>query len=126
MVREPIVLSVVHGQPPSLALHKISMLNISKAELKLTVLVRPEDAPRSRDDLLMSSGDLDKEEELATEIYVPLVHYAHEKYVAKFQDHGDENTKTSGEVITDTPGGLQGTCRRLTHRCSCPIMLKLI
>jgi len=53
----------------------------------------------------MSSAGLDKEDEPATEIYVPLVHYAHEKYVARFRDNGDGNTKTTSEVISDTPGG---------------------
>jgi hypothetical protein len=79
--------------------------NVSKSEFKLTVLVRPEDALRARDDVSMSSPTSDKEEELATEIYVPLVHYAHDKYVPKSQDQNDENGKGSSEVMSDTPGG---------------------
>lgn len=80
--------------------------NISKAEFKLTILVRPEDALKPReDDGSVSLADLDKEEELATEIYIPLVHYAHDKYSARFQDNGTGNRKTSREMMGDTPGG---------------------
>jgi hypothetical protein len=79
--------------------------DISKAEFKLTVLVRPEDAPSARDDASMSSAGLDKEEELATEIYVPLVQYAHDKYLPSSRDQNDENAKFSSEVIANTPGG---------------------
>ena len=79
--------------------------SISKAEFKLTVLVRPEDALNARDDTSMSSAGLDKEEELATEIYVPLVQYAHDKYLPRPQDQNDENAKCNSEVIADTPGG---------------------
>jgi len=79
--------------------------NISKAEFKLTVLVRPEDAPRPRDDLSLSSSGLDKEEELATEIYVPLVHYANSKYLPHNQNQQDEDDKRSAEVMMESPGG---------------------
>jgi len=67
--------------------------------------VRPEDALRARDDVSMSSPTSDKEEELATEIYVPLVHYAHNKFVPKSQDQNDEDDKRSVEVMTHSPGG---------------------
>lgn len=72
---------------------------------KLTVSVRPEDALRPRDDLSLSSAGVDKEEEPATEIYVPLVHYAHNKYIPNAQNVDDEAAKGSVEVISDTPGG---------------------
>ncbi|KAI0628818.1 glycoside hydrolase [Trametes polyzona] len=57
--------------------------DVSKAEFKLTVRVRPEDAPR-REGLglgpaLSSRPD---EAELPTEIYVPLVHYASDKLLS--------------------------------------------
>ena len=49
--------------------------NIHKAEFKLKVVVKPGDGGRGR----ASQGDRDAEklEELATEIFVPLVHFAH-------------------------------------------------
>ncbi|KAL1947164.1 hypothetical protein VTO73DRAFT_14125 [Trametes versicolor] len=51
--------------------------DLSKAEFKLTVRVRPEDAPRREGLGLGPSVSLRHDEaELPTEIYVPLVHYA--------------------------------------------------
>ena len=79
--------------------------DVSKAEFKLTVRVRPEDAPRPRDDVSLSSGSLHKEEELATEIYVPLIHYAHNRYLPNPQDQDDENAKDGSEVMSDTLDG---------------------
>jgi hypothetical protein len=52
--------------------------NVSKSEFRLTVLVHPEDVPRPRDDISSSSTGLDKEDKLAMEIYVPLIHHVHE------------------------------------------------
>jgi len=85
--------------------------DIAKAEFKLTVLVSPEDAPRPRDDVSLSAASADKEEELATEIYVPLVQYARDEYVPREQqqqDQDDEIAKSRGcsscgEVMGDTP-----------------------
>ncbi|EIW61009.1 glycoside hydrolase [Trametes versicolor FP-101664 SS1] len=51
--------------------------DLSKAEFKLTVRVRPEDAPRREGLGLRTFVSLRHDEaELPTEIYVPLVHYA--------------------------------------------------
>ncbi|KII89454.1 glycoside hydrolase family 5 protein [Plicaturopsis crispa FD-325 SS-3] len=63
--------------------------NIAKAHFTLTVLVRPEDAPTQPDSSSADSSPVlhvEKEKELATEIYVPLVHYAHDKYLVGPQD----------------------------------------
>lgn len=79
--------------------------NISTTLFKLTVTVRPEDALRPRDDLSLSSAGVDKEEEPATEIYVPLIHYAHNKYIPNAQNVDDEAAKGNVEVLADTPGG---------------------
>ncbi|PCH38519.1 glycoside hydrolase family 5 protein [Wolfiporia cocos MD-104 SS10] len=54
--------------------------NIDKTEFKLTVRVRSEDAPRA------SGLALSDSEELATEIYVPLVHYASDPSAAGFAE----------------------------------------
>jgi hypothetical protein len=51
--------------------------DIRKAELKISVTVRPEDR------LKTTNGD--KGEELATEIFVPLVHFGHKSVVGKQQ-----------------------------------------
>ena len=55
---------------------------ISKAYFKLVVQVRAEDKPVLR--------GIDSGEELATEIYVPLVHYAHSSLVRTQEKGGDE------------------------------------
>ena len=91
--------TAVIGQPTDID------FNVSKSLFKLTVLVRAEDAPRARDDMSLSSPRLDKEEELATEIYVPLVHYARDKYLPHLQDQSDETVKRSAEVMSDTSDG---------------------
>jgi hypothetical protein len=78
--------------------------DIAKAEFKLTVLVRPEDAPRPRDDVSLSSANIDKEEEIATEIYVPVVQYAHNKYIPQCQDQDDDSAKSNSEGMP-TPDG---------------------
>jgi len=62
MVPEQSELSVGHGQPPSLVSPPDINFNISKAEFKLTILVRPEDMLRPRDDISLSASGLDKEE----------------------------------------------------------------
>ncbi|KAJ8456253.1 hypothetical protein ONZ45_g18789 [Pleurotus djamor] len=48
--------------------------NVSKAEFKLSVLVTPNDSIKQ----WIGASDGDKQEELGTEIFVPLVHYASE------------------------------------------------
>ena len=72
--------------------------DIKKATFKLSVLVRPEDAPRSEalsvprlssSSSSSSSGTSvtlgpEKDEPLATEIYVPLVHFASDKILSRF------------------------------------------
>ncbi|EMD34286.1 glycoside hydrolase family 5 protein [Gelatoporia subvermispora B] len=71
--------------------------NISKAEFKFTVLVRPEDAPNGKG---ISFAD---DEELATEIYIPLIHYASDSAIAQTR-YRDEDTPTSSP--TDEQGPL--------------------
>ncbi|KAF7972267.1 hypothetical protein HWV62_18594 [Athelia sp. TMB] len=67
--------------------------DIAKAEFKLTVLVTPADALKE-DDLSLSVSTVgDKVEEKATEIYVPLVHFADAKYLPK----PDASNRSSGE-----------------------------
>ncbi|EPQ50144.1 glycoside hydrolase [Gloeophyllum trabeum ATCC 11539] len=61
--------------------------NIAKAEFKLTVRVRGEDAPRIPDSTLSLAG---KESALPTEIYVPLVHFADDKLLG--QSEGKETS----------------------------------
>ncbi|KZT11183.1 glycoside hydrolase family 5 protein [Laetiporus sulphureus 93-53] len=63
--------------------------DIAKADFKYTVRVRPEDAPRAE-----GAG-------LATEIYVPLVHYASDKLVARFAQDDPERCETPATVIVD-------------------------
>ncbi|KDQ59827.1 glycoside hydrolase family 5 protein [Jaapia argillacea MUCL 33604] len=72
--------------------------SIAKAEFRCTVVVRSDDAPT-----LGEGGG--KEGELATEIYVPLVHFGSRKLVAKFcEGEGGEGDAGEGEVrLTDSP-----------------------
>ncbi|KAI0695096.1 glycoside hydrolase [Cerioporus squamosus] len=60
--------------------------DISKAEFKLKITVRAEDAPQSAR-LGLSSPDSENpdEPELPTEIYIPLVHYASDKVLSDVQ-----------------------------------------
>ncbi|OSX56297.1 glycoside hydrolase family 5 protein [Postia placenta MAD-698-R-SB12] len=58
--------------------------NLAKAEFKCTVLVRAEDALRPQG--ISASAD----DGLATEIYIPLVHYASDSLVARFSDREQE------------------------------------
>lgn len=82
--------------------------DIKKAEFKLTVRVRADDAPlapgsaRERSPAASSEsvGSAKDEEELATEIYVPLVHFARDALVARFTGSG-----TDGYDGTATPRG---------------------
>lgn len=61
--------------------------DIAKAEFKLTVVVNPDDAP----DIKRLGDDWDK---VATEIYVPLVHYASDKLVARFVEQTCDSPST--------------------------------
>jgi len=74
--------------------------DISKAEFKLTVRVRPEDAPNPRG-LKASSLEAEPQEALATEIYVPLVHYASEALVDMFAEQ--QCNSFSASVMNGTP-----------------------
>lgn len=58
--------------------------NLAKAEFKCTVLVRAEDAPRPQ------GVSVSADDGLATEIYIPLVHYASDSLVARFSDREQE------------------------------------
>ena len=60
--------------------------DISKAEFKLKVTVRPEDAPQSaRLGLSSPNSENPDEAELPTEIYIPMVHYASDKVLSDVQ-----------------------------------------
>jgi hypothetical protein len=91
--------------------------DIKKAEFKLTVRVRPEDAPRpealiapvSSSSSGVTSPTLvaDKDSSLATEIYVPLVHYASDKILSRFNaEQSDETSSEDSRATTpiDAPG----------------------
>ncbi|KAI0792611.1 glycoside hydrolase superfamily [Abortiporus biennis] len=71
--------------------------NISKAEFKLTIRVRPEDAPlasgllSSSRSASSSSTALEKDEPLATEIYLPLIHYASDSVISRASGQSDED-----------------------------------
>ncbi|KAH9930851.1 glycoside hydrolase [Fomitopsis serialis] len=71
--------------------------NIAKAEFTLTVRVRPEDAP--------SPERLGARSELATEIYVPLVHYAGDKLVSRYAEQTCDtpSTLTSDDALSKEP-----------------------
>ncbi|KAI0713706.1 glycoside hydrolase [Earliella scabrosa] len=77
--------------------------DISKATFKLTVRVRPEDAPQSeRLGLSSSDSTTPDEAELPTEIYIPLVHYASDKLLS---DLRQPQSPTSGSVTPSVVGG---------------------
>ncbi|PIL33085.1 hypothetical protein GSI_04534 [Ganoderma sinense ZZ0214-1] len=83
--------------------------DIAKSEFKLTVRVRPEDAPkREKLGLAAPSGSPD-EAELPTEIYVPLVHYASDKLLEDSRlaeqsaSESASETPASGSVTPDGP-----------------------
>lgn len=87
--------------------------DIAKATFTLTVRVRPEDALRTG--ALEQAGSSsssrytapDKEEELATEIYVPLVHFASADVVARFDGDGqnddDNDAQSQDRSRSSTP-----------------------
>ena len=84
--------------------------DIAKAEFKLTVRVRPEDAPAAARLGLPASVGADADEaELPTEIFVPLVHYASDRVLASAQ--GEDSAPPSpviGAERTDLLGQLIG------------------
>ncbi|GBE82841.1 glycoside hydrolase superfamily [Sparassis latifolia] len=85
--------------------------NVSKAEFKFTVCVRPEDAPRaeglsapksSSSSMTSTAVDDDESEDvLATEIYVPLVHYGSDALVTRFTEQQCDDT--SSTPVLDGP-----------------------
>ncbi|KAI0683194.1 glycoside hydrolase superfamily [Cytidiella melzeri] len=86
--------------------------DIAKASFTLTVLVRPEDAlregdtePRPSSSSSTNSGPyaLGKDEPLATEIYVPLVHYASSDIVSRSEGDATQRTYTDDASISTTP-----------------------
>jgi hypothetical protein len=68
------------------------VFNLAKAEFKLSVVVKPDDSPRG------TAGEDDEDEDLATEIFVPLVHFAHRKLLGYSQTLEDDSPQTSGNV----------------------------
>jgi len=72
--------------------------NLSKAEFKLTVRVRSLDAPRPAG--LFGSNEVgDKaSQELATEIYVPLVHYASDTLISRIEGRDHVGTLTADDA----------------------------
>ena len=97
--------------------------DINKAEFKLTIRVRPEDQPRPEGlDADQAASDssstlnIDDNQELATEIYVPLVHYATKETVARFigenQSDGDL-PKSSGISQTSSSDTINETAAQL-------------
>lgn len=85
--------------------------DIGKAEFKLTVVVRPEDAPNaeglfpSRSSSSSSVSTVatgEKEEGLATEIYIPLVHFANDKVVARASGDGQSESIDDEEIVVSS------------------------
>ena len=70
--------------------------DIAKAEFKLTVVVSPDDGP----DLERLGDDWEK---VATEIYVPLVHYASDKLVARFGEQTCDSTPVGDGTLSKEP-----------------------
>ena len=81
--------------------------DISKSEFKLTVQVRPEDAPKREKLGLPSPSGSPDEAELPTEIYVPLVHYASDKLLEDSQlaEQSASETPSSGSVTPSVADG---------------------
>lgn len=92
--------------------------DIKKAVFTFTVRVRPEDMPRpealvaprpsssSGDSSTLTSDSPDKDGALATEIYVPLVHYASDKVVKLFagEQYVDGDASRSSTPAAAQPG----------------------
>ncbi|THG94744.1 hypothetical protein EW026_g6786 [Hermanssonia centrifuga] len=95
--------------------------DIHKAVFKLTVRVRPQDALRP-DGLepQRSSGSSEttlnvlEKEQLATEIYIPLVHYASDKIVARFsgQEPSNISAESADSSRASTPVGTAPSSRK--------------
>ncbi|OSD02140.1 glycoside hydrolase family 5 protein [Trametes coccinea BRFM310] len=84
--------------------------DIAKAEYKLTVRVRPEDTPQKERLGLAPSASSDPDEaELPTELYVPLVHYASDKYLS---DPQREQSVLDGDPGIVTPSIADGSLRK--------------
>ncbi|KAH8100367.1 glycoside hydrolase [Cristinia sonorae] len=80
--------------------------DISKAEFRFTVVVRPEDAPSaplpppilrmsSESSTLVDSEAAEKAQDLATEIFIPLVHYASDREVARSNGQQQEDSDSA-------------------------------
>ncbi|TFK45943.1 glycoside hydrolase family 5 protein [Heliocybe sulcata] len=72
--------------------------NIAKAEFKLVVRVRPEDALRTSDSSSTLGG---KESALPTEIYIPVIHFADEKLLG--QEEGTNTASSDGGEAASVP-----------------------
>ncbi|KAI0081483.1 glycoside hydrolase [Panus rudis PR-1116 ss-1] len=99
--------------------------DISKAEFKLTVRVRPQDkpnpsaliAPKSSSASIASVTETTNEEGIATEIFIPLVHYAADSVVARAL--GQEHTRVdSRDEPDDTPQSAESTPHMSKSRSS--------
>ncbi|KAK7679574.1 hypothetical protein QCA50_017284 [Cerrena zonata] len=97
--------------------------DITKTEFKLTIRVRPEDKPipegLERGGVASDSSstlDNDDDEELATEIYVPLVHFATDEVVARFvgdSQSDDDLPKSSSESQVSSSDTIHETAAEL-------------
>ncbi|EGN96345.1 glycoside hydrolase family 5 protein [Serpula lacrymans var. lacrymans S7.3] len=79
--------------------------NISKAYFKLTVRVRAEDVPvphTRHDNASTLSGDHVQKDRAPTEIYIPLIHYAHNKSLGDLVEQSDspESSDVSSGALT--------------------------
>lgn len=92
--------------------------NAQKSEFKLIVRVRAEDAPVLRED--REDLDMDEEKRLPTEIFLPLVHFAHprllnsksfstSKPVKQYSDTISPSASTSSRSSTPTPPDLSAS-----------------
>ncbi|EKM56102.1 glycoside hydrolase family 5 protein [Phanerochaete carnosa HHB-10118-sp] len=86
--------------------------DVKKAAFKLTVRVRPEDLPRpealvaprsSGDSSTLASNGPEKDEALATEIYVPLVHYASDRVIARYNGEQSVDDTPEGDSCPSSP-----------------------
>lgn len=81
--------------------------DVNKSEFKLTVVVRSDDAPnseallppRSSSSSVSTVSASDKEIELSTEIYIPLVHFASDKVVAQATGESQQQSDLDEEVV---------------------------
>ncbi|KAI0781531.1 glycoside hydrolase [Trametes elegans] len=89
--------------------------DISKAEFKLTVQVRPEDAPhRERLGLPPSEHPNVAEAELPTEIYIPLVQYAKDEVISGVHGEQTPDSRAATPKLSKSPSDLSGATHTAT------------